>query len=244
MNEEYPVITSTFQCTLQILFTKQAVPSVIIVYFYYKTQSISRIEQIEIKENIMLPLSISYHLISISQIKAQNGLQVNVTVLHMFSSFFHNSDCTEWGFLTIEYLHGKYEESNTLCSSHNSTKTQSRSFYSINSSLFLIYYTYPGAGETKVSLVISTTKCKPVHFDPCIYFLLRRGCKAVLKFKPYLPNIVKFLNVSLIPGLTTFGREEIDLLIKLKYTQCIVVQIGNRVPVYLNLPKFLIELCS
>ena len=240
-NKQTPLITSIFQCVLQIMSVLKAIPSVIDVHFYHKPQNISKFKQIEITETIFMPFNLLYqtrdYLLSIIaiQIKAPRQLQVNVTVLHIFSSILHNSECIEWGFLTIEYLDREYEESITLCLNHSMLIVPSRSFYSINYSLIILFYSYPGAGEVKVSGEISTTKCQPVHFDPCVYYLLKRDCKAVQHFKPYLPHIVKFLNISLIPRPTSLRMEEIDLLVNLEYTQCVVLQIGNKVPVFLNL---------
>ena len=105
----------------------------------------------------------------------------------------------------------------------------------MNSSSTIFFYMYPVGRGVKISGVISTTKCRSLHFDPCIYFLLGRHCKAVLQFRPYLPNIVKFVNVSLIPSPTLPTKDSIDLFIDVLETQCVVIQIGNRVPVFLNL---------
>ena len=239
-NKKNLVITSTFQCLLQFLFILQDLTNIINVYFYLQPQKVSKKELVVIREPITVPFNLSYYtyadLLSTIPIKAYDGLQINVTILHIFSSFSHNSECTEWGFLTIEYLDREYEESITLCSNHSSFRQQSRSFYSINSSLIIIFYSYPGAGEIKVSGVISTTKCKPVHIDPCILILLERHCNAGLQFKPYIPNIVKFLNISLI-SRPIIGRisNEVDLLVNIVGTHCIVLQIGNKIPAFLNL---------
>ena len=234
------IVTSTFQCILQFVIDTNTGIVDKKVFFVFKPQYLSKSNQIKIKEKDVKILNLSnvnyFQMFSTILVKAQYDFQVNLTIVKMFSSLLQNLECKEWGFLTLEYLDREYEESITLCSNHDHLVAPSRNFYSVNSSLIIFFYAYPGGPDVKISGILSTTKCKPIHFDPCIYYLLQQQCETVAHFKPYLSNVTKFVNISLISSDRTYYNE--DVFFNVMGTECTIIQIGNKIPERIHEPHY------
>ena len=226
------VTTTAFQCIVQFIFKSKTIPTTDQVDFTHQPKNISQSQTISIEKGVIRYFDLSHNTIwnklSIILIKVKKGLQINVTVLNIVSSHSQSSECVDWGFLTVEYLDRKYEESAPICSKHNGTLAASRNFYSVNSSLIILFYLYQGSGKVNISGVMSTTKCKPLHFDPCIYYLSAKQCKSVPNFKAYLINITKYVNISLTSEHHIRDLDHANLFLSLLDTQCIVIQIGNK----------------
>ena len=233
------ITTSTFQCILQFLFVTKFIPRSGNISFTFQPQNMDLSKNITTPKGLQRYFSLAhtanFNRLSMILLQAQQGFQVNVTVLNIFSSFTQSSDCTDWGFLIVEHLDGKYEESITLCSKHNGSSVPSRSFYSVNSTLIMLLYSYPGIQQLNISGVISTTQCKTIYFDPCTYYLSAKQCKSVFQFKSYLKNIQKFLKIHLTKQRAVMNYNVEDIFVSLLEEQCIVIQIGYKALDFIHL---------
>ena len=210
-------LTSTFQCVIQlynstlndmISISVRVIPEYTYLYvnrtthFNYPEASFSKV---------------------LCSMKLESGseYQINFTITNIQSLIPIDIGCLFWGVATVEFIGGKYKESNVICSSFN-IKTPSRSFYSLNSTLFVIIYAYTKYRFGNVSAIISRTKCKPVHLEPCL--LAVSICHSLSKGKSYLSDITKTTGVK----LSLLSNIDEDVLFDLENNKCVIIQIGNR----------------
>ena len=182
------LLCSTFQCVIHILLKYKVLTRD--YYFRYYSKSLIASKIIKINQNQVfvehLPNMNCLYQICMISIDAEYGNQVNVTVTNINHSGFYDTTCMYSGLLTIEILRDGYKESTILCESHDGTKNPSRSFYSHNSSLRLVFYWYRHYSAINLSVSISQTKCNPIEIDGCLY---DKYCR---KYKSWFPKKCSF----------------------------------------------------
>ncbi len=105
--------------------------------------------------------------------KTQNEGHINATVAHVTHQGKQTSSCQYSGLVLIENFKNQAKEYPTLCEHHQgSTKTNSRSFYSMGDSLAVLLFWFKEYSSINATLTISCTKCSVVPICPCTFFLL------------------------------------------------------------------------
>ena len=159
---------------------------------------------------------------------AQNGFQVNATVLNMsYKSTILHQDCRIGGLSVIADLNGNQHENGHFCRIHNSSTNVSRSYYSSNSTLMMIFYTYENYSEINVTLEISLTKCKPVMlslYDVEQYCTIRESNSHCSN---YFEQITQGTSLSL--SLPFLKQEYFQIVFSMSEPKCLVLQISNKV---------------
>ena len=134
-------VTSTFQCVLlysinnNILYFKNSV-----AFSSKRTEPLWHYNVT--KENVLLdfPREGCQKMVCIVHVQSQYYYQVNFTIEKIFSWEPFGGGCLFWGLVVVEDTHDNYEESLVLC--NNIDNVPGRSFYSQNSNLLIIIYTY------------------------------------------------------------------------------------------------------
>ena len=220
-------ITSGYICIIQIL-NSSLTKSTYSVKFTTVTAPIQK----QINSNatstiIQIPTADCYLVLCVLFVKASNGNHVNLTMLLISNCEEQKYDCSEGGVLTGEETNGNYSESWTLCECHNSSKRQSRNFYSLNSSLYLIYYWYDMSNRMDVSVLLKDTKCQAIHLNPCVFSFTH--CNSLKMAQAYLDKMTKFTQLDLkINQYIPLNREYKHLLFQLRNIHCAVIQVSNK----------------
>ncbi len=104
------------------------------------------------------------------------GQQLNITLLDMtyvgkaiIYKGYHldASTCNFAGIVAVEQVGKHHQESFTSCTNHSHRTGFSRSFYSFDTKLQVIGYSFSNYGRVNVHLLLSTTKCRSVPVFVC-----------------------------------------------------------------------------
>ena len=222
--------TTGFSCLIQVLNSSVntvANGSVDFRLVHAHVNLLYHVDNNVTQSKIKMPISSCLTHICIVLMEASIGYHVNLTIQKISNIVEYNYDCLEGGILTAEEVQGTYVESVTLCEVHDGIRRQSRSFYSMNSSLHLIYYWYNMSSRMETLISFTETKCETVHLDPCAYSLLH--CWSMTRAQIYLNNITKFSKLSLITNDFIPSRlEYLFIIFEVPKNQCATIQIGNR----------------
>ena len=168
--------------------------------------------------------------VCVTHILTGNGDEVNFTILDVFPDNPLNFGCLLWGVVVVEDINNTFEESKIICQQFTKSTLASKSFYSLNSSLFLIIYNYRvrSTGSYSVFVSISKTRCKPFNLDPCE--LVYHYCDPIKSAKLYLSSIPRFSTISLSINnfLPVYMESTVNILFSLASNSCVVIQIGKK----------------
>ena len=222
-------ITSTHQCKLQTLhgpyllnvenktgkFSYTSMPLnflLVKLHKYYPNDSVS------------LPIELCQQSHCLIKVQSQsNTLQVNITVSKITSEITHNPKCIYGGLVIGEQMYDNQQEYQTLCESHDGSKTLSKSVYSSNSSLFIALYWYNSTGRIITSLSISQTPCKPLYIDDCRIITIYLKEKNQSRCMSYLKRITEHTDVD-FKDCHEWGLGCKLYLSSTKRTSCTIVQ--------------------
>ena len=158
-------------------------------------------------------------------LNAQSDFQVNVTIIGMTyeSRKLDSPDCRYGGVVFTEDLTENEKEIAPFCQNHSFLTEVSRSYYSSNSTLIMVFYTYDKYSKINVTLKLSQTKCKPVVLS--IYDL-----QLFCHYK-YHNDCTKFLEkitqgTSLSLSLPT--ADFYDITFSLSKEECVIVHISMK----------------
>ena len=154
---------------------------------------------------------------------AQSDFQVNVTVMAMSykSTKSHSQDCRYGGLVFTEDLKGNEKEIGPFCQNHSYLTEVSRSYYSSNSTLIMVFYSYDEYSTINVTLKLTQTKCKPValsYYDVQLFCQYKESHNHCAK---YLQQITQGTAVS----LSLSSSENFEILFSLSSPGCVVVHI-------------------
>ena len=189
VNNSTIISSSTFQCIIQILMYSDEVSNV--GTFNYISKNFKKDIHINLNPQtymlLQLPNIACFDNLCVFNINTESNQQINVTLNKIDSVGVYNPTCKYGGIVAGEYLDNRYKESTTICQRHDGQIEQSRSLYSLNSSLVLVLYWYNRYHNIRVSLSLSLTRCKPINIDLCRYDILclkhdgnMNSCKNIL----------------------------------------------------------------
>ena len=223
------IVTSTFQCVMQ-QFIKNSSKEIKQLSFIAKARE--NIIHLHVNEK-----SIFFNFpgdclssVCVTHILSGDRDEVNLTILDVFYDNPLNFGCLLWGVVVVEDVNNTFEESKIICEQFTKSSSASKSFYSLNSTLFLIIYNYKvrSTGIYSVFGSISKTRCKPLNLDPCE--LVYHYCDPIKSAKLYLSSIPRFSNISLSINnfLPVYKQSAVNILFSLTSNSCVVIQIGNK----------------
>ena len=185
-------VCATFQCYI-ILFSSSVQKKFIT---YISEQLPMHLNfNINITDQISLPLYECHSMYCFVKIQSPNiSYQVNATVMTFLylGTPLDKYTCIYGGLSVTQQLYGG-KESETICEKFNSLNTLQRSFYSKNSSFFLLMYWYEHYSKINLTLNVSLTKCTVVELNYCT---IEKMCKS-FTCRPYLKLIVKYSNFDI-----------------------------------------------
>ncbi len=134
------------------------------------TSSTIQIKETELVTSVVNSTKMPLHIFYFSDADTQINISV-ITISHKLidesqSIKGYNLDiyyCRCAGILSVEKLANYNEESFTLCARENIQ----RNFYSFNSSLSLVAYSFANYGTVNATCLVSGTRCRAIPFNTC-----------------------------------------------------------------------------
>ncbi len=220
--QEHKYVTSAFQCTVQITSVWQERFQ---KAFSYSTSSHIANKMITVRSNGSVLLSFpmqhvpqSAGLTFIVAIHTPPDLHVNLQVLTIANRALRSSMCSFGGLSVYDKLNTTTTEISTLCQPHNN-HYKSRSVYSKNSNIVLVFYSY--TSHFKAGIQLSATACKCVHFNAWQY---QKSCKTPYQFHSS-PFCLNFLQNVTNSSPLTLAAALYELLASVADGQCVVMQL-------------------
>ena len=138
-------------------------------------------------DQIHLPLHECHFMfcfINIESASIQYQLNATVATFLYLGTPLDRYTCIHGGLSVTQQLYGN-KESETICEKYNSLNSLQRSFYSKNSSLFLLMYWYEHYSKINLTLNVSLTKCTVVELDYCTIERKREYLKQVVEYSNF-----------------------------------------------------------
>ena len=156
---------------------------------------------------------------------AQHDFQVNVTIVGMSykSRKLHSPDCRYGGLVLKEDLTENEKETPPFCQNHSAFTQVSRSYFSSNSTLVMVFYIYEEYSKMNVTLKLSQTKCKPVVLS---FYDLQLFChhKYHNDCGKYLEQITQ--GTSLL--LSQPNAEFYNIIFSMSKEECVIIHISMK----------------
>ena len=219
-NKVYIYNCSSFQCLINIIPNDSEN-----TFVNYSSIQLETILKKEIHETSYMTLSGNFNCSirpCLIVLHAQSDFQVNVTVMEMSykSKKSYCQDC-RYGGLFFTGWKGNGKEIGSFCQNHSYFTEVSRSYYSSNSTLIMVFYTYDEYSTINVTLKLSQTKCRPVvlsYYDVQLFCQYQDSNNHCTK---YLEQITKGSSLSLSPS----DSENFEILFSLSSAGCVIVHI-------------------
>ncbi len=163
------ITTSTFQCLVQILASKNST----ILNYLQAGDVRKKVSLVEISKNeTSMPLTVPGQQCNKSWcfllFQATQNHTLNISILNMTYSGPYSYICTYAGVSSFEKTSSAYSEQDNYCQMDSSTQNGfAKSFYSRQEKLMLLFYWYPELGKQTVTVKAENTKCIGVHIDLC-----------------------------------------------------------------------------
>ena len=220
--------TSTFQCLVDVSGSGEEKKKIATVKFKTQKLTVQNIYEFynQINASIQLPNLACMTNICVLSLQASPGYQINITVNSIMSRWVSVPICSYGGLVTAEIINNDYHEGKIQCDHYDGSKQQSKSYFSLKSSMYLILYWYDIYNEISSSVTVQTTRCKPVRLDPCIFFKLCVEHVQAIKCKAYLNTFTKYLEAKLMSE-----RGQPTLQFFLGAEECVVVQLATWNPI-------------
>lgn len=194
-NRSNVVSASSFECTVQVLYEINKTHPVRFDSNLISTVQVHH-QSSENQTGVVFDLPWpKYDTIpSVVSIQAETGLQINATVLVMRCIGLASITCKYAGLTAAEAFPHGYKEHVVMCHNHNISSRPYKSFFSSNSSLIVILFSFKHYSSSVASLVVSGTSCKGTQIDICTFNNLcglstTKRCASFLKNKvDSLPN--------------------------------------------------------
>ena len=161
-------ITSTFQC---------------IIYVYLQSRIVApniAYESIEIREKSAVIIDRNYDINHINYpnccsnsslcaiiVEVTEHFRVNLTLSYLTTSLKRNDHCQYGGLTIFDKNNRAKTELLRVCMNHSFVHRQ-KNIYSTDSSMLLIFYSYPELRELNIVVKLGSTTCKLVYFNTCM----------------------------------------------------------------------------
>ncbi len=164
---------STFICMVIINHSRTKIISSSFNYSSIKHGNSVNIKDINTTTQLCFSLNGQLEIISFFEPKGQ---QLNITLLELifvgkailFKGYHLDaSSCGYAGIVAVEQIGKYHQETFTLCNNHSHRTAFSRSFYSFDSELLVIGYSFSNYGKVDVLMLLSKTKCRSVLVNIC-----------------------------------------------------------------------------
>ncbi len=200
-----------------------------IIQFCAKQLPISSTIQIKETEQVITLVNstkIPFHIFFFSNADTQ----INISVINISHRLIGESQiikgyniniysCRYAGILSMEKLANYKEESLTLCARENIQ----RNFYSFNSSLSLLAYSFANYGTVNATCFVSGTRCRAIPFNTCC--LKHENFAKVIYTKMVIPSNV-FQSVFQINSGQ--GHNPIRYQFKISENMCIILRVNEK----------------
>ncbi len=167
------------------------------------------------------------------EIKAENMLQINVSVKQISFSGYNEETCIFGGLTFLRFNAQFYDEGQILCKSQKHGFKMNRSFYSFNHSIFVYMFWYSGFSTISTSLVAELTGCKSVQLCPCTLmwnFLSVGGIGRSMAYIQHKLSVKRLLSTVILSCIDCSARgsgvETAELDVTLEDT-CLILQIAR-----------------
>ena len=223
-NEAYVYSCSSFQCLVKIISNN--IKGIFVNYYATKLHTTLK-RTIHNSSKLTLSGSKCNTKPYLFVFHAQSGYQAYITVLNMsYKSAIFHMDCRYGGLSFKEGLHAYNYENVPFCENHNSSTEASRSYYSRNFTLTIVFYTYDKYSERNVTLHLSPTKCKPVVLS---LYEVHSNClvnESNSHCSKYFEQITQGTSLSLsIPFLEQLQHTHI--VFSMSMSKCLVLHVGH-----------------
>ena len=209
-----------------------------LTYTHYKI-----FHKINVSINRTKTISITNHcLICNWFINNSNQYNINITVNKIKYAGMYNSHCNFAGLGVFEVQNSIHSEISTFC--HQIKDYSYQSIYSRNNYIQLVHYVYPEYGTLSVHLTMSTTHCKVIPVNTCIF---EHNCSSINTM--HCRNIMGHpdINASCIGGTENLDamkcHQDPDSQVTLKVSddECKILQLTHTVD---NYPELLWKSCE
>ena len=188
-------VTSTYQCIIQHIMQPNNSFEGQEFSFTVKTMHIQKQFNVTDIDMLFKFPDMCENVVCITKVTSGQGYQVNFTMETMYSMNSLGFACLFWGLVVVEQFDSTYEESKTICETLDHNVSPSRSFYSIQSSIFIVIVNYQNSENNSFLGVVSKTRCQPVHIDPCL--LRYYHCDSTVTAGMYVSNLPEFTDLDL-----------------------------------------------
>ncbi len=169
--ENNSTTTSTFQCVLLLVMQNQKR-----MFVNYSSKLAPSAHQKHLSKNETYQLDFttkqSNAMMQLFKLNTHFPFHLNLTVNIFVFQGETRQDCRFGGMVFTEAVNGNFREYPVLCQSEDQRKAQQRSFYSTQSSIYVVIFWYKNFSAMDISLNISQTACTPVRVCECTYFSL------------------------------------------------------------------------
>ena len=201
------------------------------------------LHKINVSINSTETISITDHcLICTWFINNSNEYNINITINQLKYVGIYNRHCSVAGLGVFEVQNRIYSEISTFCYQVKDHSYQS--IYSKNNHLQMVHYTYPEYGTLSVNLTMSTTHCKVIPINTCIF---EHNCSSINTM--HCRNIMDHpdVNASCIGGgenldaMKCHQDPNSQVTLKVSNNECKVLQLTHTVDHY---PELLWKSCE
>ena len=207
-DQEYTVVTSSFQCILNIytgcttLFSDEN-------QVWFRTYDIYPVNTIIFNNQTSIS-NFSYHYnnkqlnnkVDITKIMVPHNFKINLTIEMLDHYYSRNIMCNYCGFAVYNLINIRYKRYiSTKCSPHTNI-FRHQNIYSKSSAILLVAYSYREYGSISLRVGFSTTKCSIVrincrlwrnnqNLDQCIVFQFTNHLKysSSLRYSPLCSSL-------------------------------------------------------
>ena len=166
-------------------------------------------------------------------INNSNEYNMNITVSQLKYIGVYNRQCNVAGFGVFEVQNSIYSDIATIC--HNAEDYKYQSIYSNGNYLHLVHYAYPEYGTLSVNFTMSTTHCKVIPINTCIF---EHNCSSINSM--HCRNIMDHpdINASCISGgensdaMKCHQDPNSQVTLKVSNNECKIIQLNHAVDQY------------
>ncbi len=213
---------SSFQCFIVLMYMNSISTATTISRFLisFTSEPLTSLQELQVRSVLDINSSdVCDTNPCIVSFRAQNNNRINLTVLALHYVGEESPNCTHGGLLTVESEQNNFEETAVLCSLN-----QRKTYYSRNSSLSLVLYSYQNYSALDTTIRVAVTKCSSIHLSNCEFLKKcgKQGKQNNIICTSYLADITR--------GSTVFLRPQTShLLFCLPTENCVVLQISRNI---------------